>query len=187
MELSIINNAKGFFYKMIDGFGSDPYELREHVLEVEKWANLMLKRYPEADPDVVMLSVWLHDSGYYPIQKEVDHAISGEQKAREFLKKENYPDDKALKVLRCVRSHRCRDVMPESLEEKIIAFVDSASHMTHPMYVYIAMAKTDYRAIDKLERDYRDLSFFPEIKKELFPLYEAWKNLLQVYEKINLS
>lgn len=172
---------------MIDDFGSDPYQLREHVLEAEKWASFMLNKYPEADRDVVMLSVWLHDSGYYPIQKEIDHAITGEQKAREFLTKENFAEEKAEKVLHCVRAHRCRDVIPESLEDKIIAFVDSASHMTHPMYIYIAMAKIEYKAIDKLERDYRDLSFFPDIKKELTPLYESWKNLLKVYEKINLN
>lgn len=57
------------------------------------------------------------------------------------------------------------------------------------MYWDIAVSikenKTKYSAIDKLERDYRDLEMFPEIKKELTPLYEAWKAVLNAYEKVD--
>ncbi len=134
---TIIEKAKVKFLEMVDSFGSDPYYLLPHVPEAEKWAKLMLRKYPQADEEIVLLSVWLHDIGHYPLPTEIDHAVRGEERAREFLEQEKYDSKKMEEVLHCIRAHRSRDVMPKSLEAKIIAFVDSASHMTDPMYFYI--------------------------------------------------
>ena len=187
---TIIEKAKEEFWKMLKDFGSDEFHLESHVLEVERWANHMLKKYPQADKEVVLLSVWLHDIGHYP-HSEADHAIIGEQIARKFLKKQNYPEDKMNKVLHCIRAHRCKDVFPETFEAKMMAFIDSASHLT--TQVYLDMAKQDkerkesFRAFAKLERDMRDLSSFPEDKKILKELSEAWEKLLKVYEKLDIN
>lgn len=185
MDLSAVEKAKNFFYEMVRD-NPDPYSLIPHLPAVEKWANFILEKHPEADREVVLLGVWLHDRGYYPIQEE-DHAITGERIAREFLGGIGLEGDKIERVVRCVRRHRCRDIQPETIEEKIIAFSDSASHMTTAMYINILSnnKKTGYDAMSKLERDYRDLSYFPEIKELLRPLYETWKKLIIEYEKIN--
>ncbi len=186
----IIERAKAEFLKMVSDFGSDPYHLLPHVPEAEKWARYMLAKYPEADKEIVLLAVWLHDFGHYPIPTEIDHAIRGEERAREFLKRENYPEEKMEKVLHCVRSHRCKDVMPETLEAKIMAFCDLASHMTDTMY--LDMVRTDEkekfsRTYAKMERDFRDLAIFPEMQVELSGLFESWQSLLKAYEKINFE
>jgi predicted HD phosphohydrolase len=187
----IIDKAKEKFYQMVEEFGSDPYHLLPHVPEVERWVEHILRKYSKADQEVVLLGVWLHDIGHYPIPTKIDHAVRGEKRAKEFLEKEKYPRDKMEKVLHCVRAHRCRDVMPDSFEAKIIACADSASHMTEPMY--FNMAKDDkrnsgeFRAYAKIERDYRDLGAFPEIKNELKELYKSWKKLIKVYEKIDID
>lgn len=187
----IIEKAKAEFLQMVKEFGSDPYGLRSHVPEVEKWAKYMLKKYPQADEEVVLLAVWLHDLGHYPIPTNIDHAIRSEERAREFLEKEDYPKDKIDRVLHCVRAHRCRDVMPDFFEAKIIACIDSASHMTD--FMYFDMAKNDkqnnreFKVYAKIERDYRDLAAFPEIQNELKELYESWKKLIKIYEKIDLK
>ena len=139
--MEIIEKAKIEFIKMVKDFGSDPYNLLSHIPEVEKWGNFMIKKYPEADGEVVLLSAWLHDIGHYPVPTDIDHAIRSEQQAKEFLENQNYDKEKMNKVLHCVRAHRCRDVMPETLEAKIMAFIDSASHMTDSMY--FSMAKDD--------------------------------------------
>lgn len=184
-----VTKAKNQFYKMVDDFGSDPYRLLSHVPEMEKWAERMLKRYPDADEEIVLLSVWLHDIGHYPVPTEIDHAVRGEERARNFLENEGYPKDKMDKVLHCIRAHRCCDVMPNSLEAKIVACIDSASHMTD--FVYFDMAVDDkknnrnFRAYAKMDRDYRDLGAFPEIQDELRDLYDAWKNLVWSYEKLD--
>jgi len=187
----IIEKAKDKFFQMIEDFGSDPYYLRSHVPEVEKWVKYLLKKFPEADSEVVLLAVWMHDIGYYPILAEIDHAIRSEERAKKFLENLNYPKDKMEKVLHCVRAHRCHDIMPNSIEAKIIACVDSASHMTES--VYFNLAKDDkennreFRVYAKMERDFRDLGAFPEIQKELKELFETWKKLIQIYEKIDLN
>ncbi len=187
--VSIIEKAKAEFLKMVGDFGSDPWHLLSHVPEAEKWAKLMLKKYPEANKEVVFLAVWLHDFGHYPVPAEVDHAIRGEERARKFLEQESYPKEKMDKVLHCVRSHRCKDVMPETLEARIMAFCDSASHMTDTIYFDMVRTGEDGRfprAYAKMKRDFRDLAMFPEMQKELSEIYEAWQTLLKAYEKINL-
>jgi HD superfamily phosphodiesterase len=187
---NILDKVKIEFFKMIDDFGADPYDLRAHIREMEKWARFMLGKYPKANGEIVMLSVFLHDIGHYPIAVNADHAVTGEQRARVLLSQQNYPKDKMEEVLHCVRAHRCSDVIPQTLEAKIIAFIDSASHMTD--IVYFKMAKDDkekngkFRAYGKIERDFRDLSSFPEIQEEMFEMYDAWKRLIDAYEKLNL-
>lgn len=187
----IIEKAKAKFFQMVEEFGSDPYCLVLHVSEVEKWARRMFKKYPEANKETILLSVWLHDLGHYPIPTEIDHAIRSEERAKEFLEKEGYPKNKIEKVLHCVRAHRCRDIMPNSLEAKIIACIDSASHITES--IYFSMAKDDkennreFRAYAKMERDYKNLSVFPEIQSELRELYKSWRKLIKIYEKIDLN
>ncbi len=189
---TIIDKAKEKFFQTVDKFASDdPHHKRTHVLEVEKCAEYILKKCPQADKKVVRIAAWLHDIGYYPIPTEIDHAARSEERAKEFLEKESY-GDKTDEVLHCVRAHRCKDVKPETLEAKIIACADSASHMTEP--VYFEMAK-DYKKSGKsfeeiyakMERDYRDLTAFPEIQSELKGLYEAWKKLIETYEKLDLK
>lgn len=187
----IIDKAKGKFFQMIDEFGSDPYLLRPHVPEVERWAKHLLKKIPQADEETVLLAVWLHDTGHYPILAEIDHAITGAERAREFLERENYSSGKD-NVIHCVRAHRCRDVMPGSIEAKILACADSASHMTEPT-IYFDMAKNDkennreFGVYAKIERDYRDLGIFPEIQSGLKELYENWKKMIRAYEKVDLK
>jgi hypothetical protein len=184
----IVEKAKQLFLENISKHGSDPYTLEDHVFEVEKWAKKLFISNPLANEEIVSLGAWLHDFGHYPINPEEDHAITSERKAKEFLEKENYDKSKTEKVLHCIRSHRCRDVMPETIEAKILACSDSASHLTSTMYFDILkIAKnehTPYSALGKLERDYRDVSLFPEIKKEITPLYDSWKALLTAYEKL---
>lgn len=187
---SIIGKAKAKFLEMVNDFGTDPYHLLPHVPEAERWAKIMLRKYPQVNEEVVLLSVWLHDIGHYPLPNDIDHAVRSEQRAKEFLEHEKYETEKMSEVLHCVRAHRCRDVMPKSLEAKIMAFVDSASHMTDTMY--LDMVRTDeedrfLKTYAKMERDMRDLAAFPEVQDKLAGLYGAWQNLLKEYEKIDLE
>lgn len=191
MDETIIEKSKNLLIKTINDFGCDPYHLLSHVPEAERWAKYMAKKYTEVDEEILLLSVWLHDVGHYPTPTEIDHAVRSEQRAKEFLEKENYDKEKLKAVLHCVRAHRCKDVMPETLEAKIMAFVDSASHMTD--FVYLDMAKIDkqnkeeFRAYAKMERDMRDLGIFPEIQSKMQDLYSAWHNLIKKYEELDLE
>ncbi len=185
-----IASAKAAFQNKIETLGYDPFGLLQHVAEMEKWGNYLCDRHPQADRHTVLLAVWLHDIGHYPLPAEIDHAVRSEQTAKELLDGEEYPANEIPAVLHCVRAHRCKDVLPETLEAKIVARADSASHMTDDMYINIARddkaAKHAFRAYDKMERDYRDLAAFPEVKKLLTPLYRAWQRVITEYERVNL-
>jgi hypothetical protein len=176
MNQNILKESENLLSKIVSE-NEDPFGLVDHVREVVRWSSRLIKKFPEADEEITLLGAWLHDVGHYPITQE-DHAITGEKRAKEFLEENNYPQDKMSKVLHCVRSHRCKDVMPETIEARIVAFSDSASHLTGSLYLDM-LRKGMLEVMDKLERDFRDLDIFPDIKKELEPLYESWKKLLR--------
>ncbi|VVB75335.1 HD domain protein [uncultured archaeon] len=185
----LIEKAKKAFLDGIKEYGQDPYGLMQHVTELERWAKLLLKKYPEADSEVVLLGVWLHDFGHYQVNPDEDHAITSERKAKKLLGEEKMEEKRLGMVLHCVRSHRCRDVAPKTIEARILACADSVSHMTDTVYLEIARSNKlknyKYSSLEKLERDYRDASIFPEIKKEITPLYNAWKALLEAYSVLD--
>jgi len=182
--MNVVTEAKDLFYKKIEEFGSDPYHLKGHVPLVDKQIRNCLIKEPTANELVCLLGGWLHDIGHYPIPTEIDHAVRWEEIARKFLQ-DNWVEQSVIdQVAHCVRSHRCRDVQPESIEAKIIAFSDSASHMIDTLYLNMAKEGRIKEAFEKLERDYRDLSLLPELKWDFEGIYESWKFLLWNYEKL---
>lgn len=187
---SIIEKAKAYLAKKIKEYPSDPYGLMAHVEEVELWAKFILNNHPEADKEITLLGVWLHDIAHYHV-KEEDHAITGEKLALEFLRKNKFPEERIKRVAHCVRAHRNKDCPPETIEAKIVTCADSASHLTDFVYFDIAMknrkGETNYDPIKKMERDYRDLSIFPEVKEKLEGLHKAWRKILEEYEKLDLN
>jgi hypothetical protein len=148
---------------------------------VEKCCERLFKLHPEADRGIVLLSVWLHDIGQNISGVENDHAVQSEIETNKFLSSLNFNEERIKKVAHCVRAHRCRDVQPETIEAKILAVADSASHMIDINYIVHLSDKPKDWVIEKLERDYRDMGIFPEIQKEFTPLCEAWKKLLNVF------
>lgn len=189
MNSGLIDLSKRAFNDEIITFGQDPYNLSSHVSEMEKWANYMCNKNKDADREVVLLSVWLHDIGHYPIPTNIDHAVRSEERAKTILTNNNYDKNKMKEVLHCIRAHRCRDVLPKTLEAKIIAFCDSASHITDDMYFKIAKdyktGLTDTNVFDKMERDLRDLDSFKEEKDKVLKMVDAWKNLINEYNNID--
>lgn len=155
--------------------------LPRHVENVEKWAKNLLLKYPEADNEVVLVSVWLHDIGQALGRRSEDHAIKSEIETKNFLKKLNCPEDKINAVAHCVRAHRCNDILPKTLEAKILAGADSASHFTDINYIVHLTDDGREYVNSKIERDYRDIGIFPELQKELSPVYKAWKELIKVF------
>lgn len=150
-----------------------------HIYIVKKWGEKIAKYYPEADLKVITYGALLHDIGHFIDGPGDDHAKRSEIEAKRILI--NLGADKELidKVAHVVRSHRNKDIKPETIEAKIIAAADSASHITaFEPYSGIAAQYGKKTALDKLERDWRDISAIPKLKTELGGLYKAWKVLL---------
>ena len=154
----------------------------QHVDVVVKWTEKLCKLNPEADKEIAVIGAWFHDLGHF-IGKEKDHAVSSEKEALKFLKKEKFSDEKINKILHVIRSHRNRDVKPKTIEAKIVCCADSASHFTSDAYLIILLDNVDSKnyILGKIDRDYRDISVFPKIKKELAPLYKSWKKLIKYF------
>jgi len=145
----------------------------DHVHEVERWALKILTDHPEADSEVVLLGVWFHDSGNLVGDKNIDHAIRSEEYTRLILSNEKFSTEKL-------------NVAPQTLEARIVAAADSASHMTGDAYVPSSgMKRTITSSLGKLDRDYRDIALIPGLQEKLTPLYEAWKTLLSLYPKFD--
>lgn len=183
MNDKLIEKAKALFLQKREENG-DRWNLRMHLRDAERWAKYILKKYPEADKTIIMLTVWLHDIGYFPAPKE-DHAIVSERVAKKFLADEKVEDSLAQKVLHCVRSHRNKDVIPNSFEAKLFVMIDSISHFTWLPYIVMAQDNRASEGLEKLERDYRDIQLFPDIVEEIAPLYISIKEMLTELDKIN--
>jgi len=154
--------------------------LPTHIRSVQNWAEKLAKDYPRANKEILLLSVWLHDIGH-ALSNHENHHIKSEMEARKFLKTIKLSPEKIEKVAHCVRAHRCKDVKPETIEAKILAAADSASHFTDGCYMDMAMDVPKKQTLEKLDRDYRDVGIFPKLKREITPIYKAWKNLLKAY------
>ncbi len=158
----------------------------DHVCEVEKWAELILRDHPQADREVVFLGVWLHDVGNLVGDRNIDHAIRSEEYALNLLLEIELPADKISAVAHCVRAHRNKDISPVTIEAQIVAAADSASHMTGDAYLpYGDTKRTVEGSLAKLERDYRDINLVPGLREKLTPIYEAWINLLTAYPQFD--
>ncbi len=181
--MDIVEVTKEYFLKTVKKAGPEYFYLERHLPEVEKWAKKILIRKPEANETIVMLGVWLHDIGQILGNQENDHAINSEKEAKRFLKENDIDEEVVNAVAHCVRAHRCKDIQPQTLEAKIVAVADSASHMTDIIYIDMASRGDIEDAKAKLERDFRDKGLFPEFQEESKALYEAWKRLLEVFPK----
>jgi HD superfamily phosphodiesterase len=182
MDQSFLKKTKKCFLEAIKN-GKPIYDFfPRHVAEVEKWAKRILKNFPHADEEVVLLSVWLHDIGQADGDYSQDHAIKSEKEARRFLSSLKLPSEKINQIAHCVRAHRNKDIKPKTLEAKIVAAADSASHMTDINYlVMLQDGISKKEVLEKLDRDYRDIKLIPQLKRGLEPLYFAWKKLLEIY------
>jgi HD superfamily phosphohydrolase YqeK len=167
----------------LEVYESSPVKYRtfpHHVDVVAKWADKLCDLHPEADRDVAVIASWFHDLGHF-LGEDGDHAVISEKAAKEFLEQEDLTDEKKQGILHAVRAHRNRDVEPKTIEAKIVCCADSASHLTAEVYLNVLSDTSKEVTLGKLERDYRDLSEFPEIKEELTPLYQAWKDVINSF------
>lgn len=181
METNILEKAKLHMLAVSKQGELETSYLPGHIGEVERWARIMLDQHPEADREVALLGVWLHDIGVAIKGGNDDHSVRSEAEARKFLSTLGLSSSKIEKVAHCVRAHRCKDVKPETIEAKIVAAADSASHLTDYVYILFTQKGDKRLAEEKLERDYRDVKLVDGLQEQLTPLYEAWQKLLAAF------
>lgn len=153
-----------------------------HLLGVEKFANELLNELPEADKEIVMLGVWLHDLQRIR-GKKGDHAKIGAEEAEKVMKQFQYSKEVIKHVREIILSHSCdTKLKPKSLEGKILASADAMSHYINDFYLVIAVTGErnliDYKkwALEKLDRDYNKKIFFDFAKSKIKARHNVlWK------------
>jgi hypothetical protein len=84
-----------------------------------------------------------------------------------------YSSDIIKKVMDVILSHSCENLIPTTLEGKILANADAMAHYSNNFYLQIAvlgqrsLEELKIWALEKLARDYNKRMFFPFAKKEI--------------------
>ena len=179
--MNIIDKTRIHFLDFFREKKDPPYAyLPKHVFEVEKWVKRIIQKYPEADREIILLSVWLHDIGQV-VGEDIDHAVNSENEARLFLPKIKIFPEKIGEIVRCVRSHKCKDVQPNTLESKILAVSNAVSHMTDFYYITMISRLSKEMALSKFKKDCEIIKFLPDVERETRLFCRAWKELLSAY------
>ncbi len=112
-----IGAAKMHFLDRVTEAGPKFGYLLIHLKALEKWADKESSKRPELNKEVFFLSIWLHDIGQV-IGDKTDHAVNSETEVRRYLPEIGVGSETVEEVAHCVRSHRCKDVQPETLKLK---------------------------------------------------------------------
>ncbi len=161
-----IKNNREWFYKV-------------HLLQVEKFVKVLLKKLPKANKEIVMLAVWCHDLQRVRNLKG-DHQKIGAREAVKVLKEFAYEKDIISRVKEIVLYHSGNNPKQvKTLEGKILVSADAMSHYYNDFFLRIAvMAQRDIKefkewALEKLDRNYNKKIFFPFAKKMIKKRHDA--------------
>lgn len=166
------------------GFVADWF-FKTHILAVKKYADFLLERLPEANKNVVLLGVWLHDIQRIRGIKD-DHQQAGAEEAGKIMGSFGIDEEIANQVKKIILTHSCDRALPESLEGRILASADAISHYANDFYLQIAVTGernlSEFKewALEKIERDYKKKIFFDFAKKEIEERHRALKTILTI-------
>jgi hypothetical protein len=201
LEEELISSAIGFFNLEVMDSGH-PYKFffPRHIELVGKMAEEILSRgkeygyFKNVNEFSLRLAVALHDIGHVKNDEgHKDHAVASERAAREFLNTETVSREVFEMTLHAIRSHRNRDVRPETNEAKILVAADSASHLVDICYVDMLQRFSLREIKEKLQRDLLDLEVVRgEITgttfwRQLMGLGESWGKMLDNWPRFLLE
>ena len=157
-----------------------------HVLEVERLAKILMEKLPDANQEVVLLGVYLHDLQRYRCL-EGNHQEVGAREARNVMVEYGYGEEIIKQVEDIIRTHSCdKDKLPTSSEGQILSSADAMSHFYNDFYIRIATCRQrnsdEFKqwANEKLERDLNDKIFFDfarDMVKERYEVIKSFVNL----------
>jgi len=152
---------------------------KTHLIQVEKFAKILLKKLPKADKETVMLAVWCHDLQRVRNLKG-DHEKVGAREAAKTLKEFGYDDGVIERIKEIISHHSGNDPKKiKTLEGKILVSADAMSHYHNDFFLKIAvMAQRDIEqfkkwSLEKLNRNYNKKIFFPFAKKMIKKRHDA--------------
>lgn len=161
---------------------------KNHVLVVAELAEKIAKKHG-GNVEFVVAGALLHDvADAVMARKRPEHEQKSLQMAENLLQQSGFsPKDTAFIVQEIIKPHSCNDeLMPTTLEGKIVATADGAAHFTTDFYLVFCWRhygpKDDYYVykkwvLEKLEKNIGKKLFFEDVRQEVTPRYQALKAL----------
>lgn len=112
---------------------------------------------------------------------DTHHEVECLRIAQDFLTRAGFSDREILIVNDILMHHSCRDILPQTLEGKIMATADAIVHLKSDFYPHALKTKQDEGesaesiqkwALQKIERDFFTKIFFDQVREELSGEYE---------------
>lgn len=161
----------------------DNWFYSRHLLGVEKFAKILLKKLTKADKEVVMLGVWLHD-----LQRirglNGNHAKVGAVEAGKVMEKFGYQDEIIKKVKEAILTHQCcGNNKPKTLEGKILSSADAMAHYINDFHLLVwSTGKRNLEearkwSLEKLDRDYNKKIQFDFARKMIKKRHDILKTI----------
>ena len=158
-----------------------------HVKVVTQNAENLCIKYPEANADYTIAGALLHDIADAVMDRDTPNFDEECNKiSRELLTKANYDSKEIDYIINdVIVPHSCRELMPTVIEGKVLATADAMAHFGTEFYTYFCWMHygckdyTEFKkwVLAKIERDINIKIFFPGIREQMQPEYEAIKRL----------
>jgi hypothetical protein len=140
----------------------------------------------KATVEFVVAGALLHDIADSVMSRwNPEHKAKSLEMADELLREHGFDIKEAEYILQeIIKPHSCRELMPTTLDGKVMATADGAAHFLTDFYPLFCWRnygpQKEYTAFrtwmsQKLEKDYTKKLFFDDIKQEVTPRYEALK------------
>ena len=171
MNKWLVNWVKGFVKKTFDKadlkYHDTPFFYEYHLKPAARIGKDLAKKYG-ADEKVVEVALLLHDIGLTQSVENEEHGVTGARMVEEILRSKGCSQDFINKVASCVLKHSCKEHLPVSKEERIVATADALSHLTTPWF-FIKFRFTNKSVAEqmkwtfkKVEEDYGKIQFHEE-------------------------
>ena len=149
-----------------------------HVKPVIEYGKQLAEKY-DADLEIVWLASILHDIAR--LDDVENHDEVGSEKAYEILLEKGFGENAAKRVRETILTHSCKQHMPETIEQKVVASADAMSHFLAPFYLWMGRhSDKDFKEFQKknlqrIEHDFNDKIFFEDEKRIVKNQYDILK------------
>jgi putative nucleotidyltransferase with HDIG domain len=158
-----------------------------HVLVVAELTQ-KIAAAQHAKAELAVAGALLHDIADAVMSRfNPEHETKSLALADELLRKSGFSEaETAFVVDEVIKPHSCRELMPTSLEGKVMATADGAAHFLTDFYLVFCWRhygpQDEYAAfkawvLAKLEKDFTKKLFFDDIREQVAPRYEVLKLL----------
>ena|ERR1700757_546397 len=139
-----------------------------------------------ANVELAVTGALLHDiADAVMARRNPEHESKSLALANELLLESGFSEDETTFVIdEVIKPHSCKELMPTTLEGKVMATADGAAHFLTDFYPLFCWRhygpEDDYEVfkewmLSKMEKDFSKKIFFDDVKIEIQPRYEALK------------